>query len=314
MHRRRKERETPSISENREKMMTFSRFSLMLRVSRFLPIVFLLFVPIVCVAQNRDGNGNGLRLSSFEEIKSEFDSVPCNNDERLQAVRALFEKMGADPAEIKVEKIKKVDNLIVRLPGSSTEQTAEKIVIGAHYDKTEKGCGAIDNWTGIVAMAHLYRALKELKPNKTVIFLAFGQEEKGLIGSTEMVSAIKKEKLPEYCAMINIDSIGMGAPQVADNMSTRKMIDFAAKLAKEMNIPFAHARLAGGDSDSSAFVKKRIPALTIHALTSSWPSVLHSSKDQAEKVNFESVYLGYRLALALSHRIDQADCGAFREK
>ncbi len=304
-----KERETHEISENREKAETFSRISL---ISRSLLIVFLLFMPLDSLAQN--GEGNGLRLSSVEEIKTEFDNVPCKNNERLSAVRALFEKMGADPAEIKVEKIKNVENLIVQLPAASAESAPEKIIIGAHYDKTENGCGAVDNWTGVVAIAHLYRTLKELKPNKTMLFVAFGQEEKGLIGSSAMVGAIKKEEVKEYCAMINIDSLGLGGPQVADNMSSKKMIDLAQSVAKEMNIPFVHARLAEADSDSSSFVRKKIPALTIHSLTNIWRNILHTGNDQVKKVNFESVYQGYRLALALTVRIDQSDCGAFREK
>ena len=44
---------------------------------------------------------------------------------------------------------------------------------------------------------------------------------------------------------------------------------------------------------------KKIPAVTIHGMSSDWPNILHSSNDQAAKVNSASVYLGYRLALSL---------------
>jgi len=127
-----------------------------------------------------------------------------------------------------------------------------------------------------------------------------------------MAGAIKKEQVAEYCAMINIDSLGLGGAQVADNMSNKKLIDFVDSLAKEMKAPFAHGQLAGGDSDSTSFNRKGIPALTIHGLTNDWQKTLHSNNDQPSKVNADSVYLGYRLALALLIRIDGTDCQSFR--
>ncbi len=272
-------------------------------------LVFLLFIPLSSVAQ--DETENLVRISTSEEIKSEFESVPCKDKDRLKAVKALFEKMGAQPDEIKIEKFRDVENLMISKPGVETAN--EKIVIGAHYDKTVDGCGAIDNWTGIVAIAHAYRSLKDAQLKKTVIFVAFGKEEKGLIGSTAMVNAIKKEQLAEYCVMINIDSLGIAIPQVAENMSTRKLVELAAGLAKEMNMPFAHSNIPGADSDSSSFIRKKIPALTIHGLSNDWRKTLHSSNDQSAKIKPESVYLGYRLALSLIARINESPCETFRE-
>jgi Iap family predicted aminopeptidase len=279
---------------------------------RLIPAFLLLSLPFIAFAQEAPGNSSGaIRLSTADEIKSEFNSVPCKNGDRLKAVKALFEKMGANPEAIMIEKGRGVENVIVRKPGANG--SSEKIVIGAHYDKTSQGCGAIDNWTGVVTIAHLYRAVKDFPTNKTLIFAAFGEEEQGLVGSSGMTDKIKKEQVDEYCAMINIDSLGLGAPQVADNMSAKKLIGVTEALAKEMKIPFGHGVIAGADSDSTSFNRKKIPALTIHAMTSDWPKILHSNNDQASKINMESVYLSYRLAVALLAKIDATDCLAFRE-
>jgi Zn-dependent M28 family amino/carboxypeptidase len=258
------------------------------------------------------GEASKLRISTPEEIRSEFDSVPCKNGDRLKTVKALFEKMGAKTEDIAVEKVKGVENIVIRK--AAARDSAEKIVIGAHYDKVIAGCGAIDNWTGIVALAHVYRSVKDLPLKKNVVFVAFGREEEGLVGSSAMAGEIKKEQAAEYCAMINIDSLGLGMPQVADNMSNKKLLDFTVSLAKEMKAPFAHGPLAGGDSDSTSFNRKGIPAVTIHALNNDWRKVLHSNNDQPTKIDHESVYLGYRIALSLLVRIDAADCQAFREE
>jgi Iap family predicted aminopeptidase len=258
------------------------------------------------------GEAPKVRISTPEEIRSEFGSVPCKNGDRLKTVKALFERMGAKTEEIAVEKVRGVENVVIRK--AAAKDSPEKIVIGAHYDKVPDGCGAIDNWTGVVAVAHVYRAVKDLPLKKNIVFVAFGREEEGLVGSSAMTGEIKKEQAADYCAMINIDSLGIAVPQTLDNASSKKLIDFTGALAKEMNVPFAHARIDGASSDSASFISKKIPAVTLHALSNDWRKILHSSNDQPAKINSESVYVGYRVALALLVRVDAADCQAFREE
>jgi Zn-dependent M28 family amino/carboxypeptidase len=276
-----------------------------------LTAVCLLFFSSVAFAQVTDYPPQSL-ITTRDEMRAEFDSVPCKNGDRLTAVKALFEKMGAKPEEIVVEKVKGVENVIIRK--ASANGSAEKIVIGAHYDKTNDGCGAIDNWTGVVAVAHVYRTVKDLPLKKNVIFAAFGQEEKGLVGSSGMAEAIKQEQVAEYCAMINVDSLGIGAPQTLDNISSEKLIDCAGALAEKINVPFARSRHDKARSDSASFIKMKIPAVTIHALNGNWPKILHSSNDDPSRINHDSVYMGYRMALALLLRVDEVDCQSFREE
>lgn len=259
-------------------------------------------------------DGDGLHLSTREEIKSEFDSVPCKNEERQSAVKSLFERMGADPADIKIDKYKKVENVVIRKASSSPESGDEKIVIGAHYDKTAMGCGAVDNWTGIVALAHIYRTLKDVPLNKTVLFIAFGEEEKGLVGSAAMVEPIKKEEAANYCAMINMDSFGLDDLQVIEDISSKKLVKLVENLAKEEKVPFKRIYFSGGSSDSDSFLKKNIPAITLHGLSSNWKNILHTGFDKVTIVKPEGVYQGYRLALALLVDIDKSSCQEFRKK
>lgn len=248
-------------------------------------------------------------VSTPEDIAKDFSAVPCDDKDRLAAVRALYERAGAQASSITMDRHANVENLVVTKQGASPET----IVIGAHYDKTADGCGAIDNWTGQVALTHLYRTLRDIPLKKTLVFVAFGREEKGLVGSRAMTRNIGADRVAGYCAMINIDSLGLGPPQVADNMSSRKLAAFTGDVAKEMEIPFAHASIGRANSDSSAFVAKKIPAVTIHGLNKDWSTILHSKQDQAGKVNATSVYLGYRLALAMIVRLDASACDAYRQ-
>jgi hypothetical protein len=250
----------------------------------------------------------GIKVSTPEEIKEDFATVPCEDKKRLDGVKALFERSGIAPAEITIDQHKDVANVVVTKKGASSE----KIVLGAHYDKVSDGCGAVDNWTGIVTLSHLYRTLKDVPLKKTLVIIAFGKEEKGLVGSRAMMKEVTKEQAAEYCAMINIDSLGLAPPQVADNMSSSKLTDFTEKLAKEMKMPFARARIEGANSDSSAFVAKKIPAVTIHGMSNKWSEILHTGNDQVSKVNPMSVYLAYRLALAMVARLDESPCDAYK--
>ncbi|HSD15747.1 MAG TPA: M20/M25/M40 family metallo-hydrolase [Thermomonas sp.] len=261
-------------------------------------------------SQARDGAANvSTGVSTPEDIAQDFAAVPCDDKDRLAAVRALYERAGALPSDIARDRHDGVENLVVVKKGAS----AQKIVIGAHYDKTAEGCGAIDNWTGQVALTHLYRTLRDIPLQKTLVFVAFGHEEEGLVGSRAMTGDIDAAQAAGYCAMLNVDSLGLGPPQVADNMSSAKLARFAGEVAKEMEIPFAHASIGRANSDSSAFVAKQIPAVTIHGLDNDWATILHSEHDQAAKVNAASVYLGYRLALAMVLRLDASACEAYRQ-
>jgi Iap family predicted aminopeptidase len=246
-------------------------------------------------------------VSTVESIHEDAIAGPCDNAQRQAAAIALFKKMGATDADIKVEKFKDVENVVLTL---EPDQPGDDglLVVGAHYDKVKEGCGAIDNWTGITIVAHLYRSFKKAPRHKKMLFVAFGREEEGLIGSKAMVKAIPKENLPRYCAMVNLDSFGQAAPQVISNISTGKLTDLAERIAKERNITFAQSPIDGVDADSSAFRDRKIPAVTLHGLSNNFWELIHTKNDTADKIKPISTYLGYRLAFLMLVKLDAAKC------
>jgi Iap family predicted aminopeptidase len=249
-----------------------------------------------------------LRLSTVEEIHADLGLLECGERARYESVSMLFAKAGVPAADVEDFSHRQVRNLVVRKAGTKPET----IVIGAHYDKTELGCGAVDNWTGIVAMAHLYATLRDVVSTKSLLFVAFDDEEKGLLGSHAMARSIPKPERARYCAMINLDSFGLSTPQVLDNVSSSRLRKVAAELAETMEVPFDHARVDIAGADSTPFLRRGIPAITLHGLSADWLSILHTDQDQPSMVDPTSVYLGYRLALALLARVDAMPCDAFR--
>jgi Zn-dependent M28 family amino/carboxypeptidase len=248
--------------------------------------ILLSFVPFGATSQNAPP------LSSIDQFQAEFSTVPCKNKMRLESARNLFEKMGASPSEVAVEKL------------------------GAHYDFVDAGCGAIDNWSGVVVMAHAYRTIRQIGTRKTVSFVAFGNEEKGLLGSRAMARAIPKVDLPQYCAMINIDSFGLGGPFTLRNVSSAKLSALVVEQAKALNIPYYdyyEIKIDEADADSHSFLDRNIPAVTLSGLARNWKDFLHTKNDQASAVNAPSVYWGYRLVLSTWSAVDQASCDTLRE-
>jgi Zn-dependent M28 family amino/carboxypeptidase len=249
-----------------------------------------------------------LQFSTEQDVAEALAKVPCENRDRLAGTRALFESVATAPVDVVVDKHKGVDNVLITKKGSSDEV----VILGAHYDKVIEGCGALDNWAGIVAVAHAFKTLKTAPLQRTLVLAAFGREEDGMVGSRAMARAIPDDRVGLHCAMVNVDAVGLGPPQVAENMSTPKLTEFARALAKELGVPFASASVDGANSDSAAFMSRKVPSVSVHSMDNTWSQVLHSNRDQLARVKPSSVYLVYRFVLAMIVRLDNAPCGAFR--
>jgi hypothetical protein len=128
-------------------------------------------------------------------------------------------------------------NVIGILEGKSGTN-GEAIVIGAHYDHlgTENGkiyYGADDNASGVSALLTLAKALgtKQMQLDRTIIFISFGAEEEGLIGSRYYVEH-PIVPLDKTVAMLNMDCIGREGSDSYRNMLRPPQTD------KERNLLF----------------------------------------------------------------------------
>jgi Zn-dependent M28 family amino/carboxypeptidase len=249
-------------------------------------------------------------LATEDDIKNDVALAPCKNSDRLAAAEKLFRDKGAADDDIKIVDAKKTKNLVVTIKGTGDGT----IIVGAHYDKVSDGCGAIDNWTGIVDIANLYHTLRSLPTKKTFEFIAFDQEEEGLIGSGVFAGQIPKDQRTSICSMVNLDSFGLSNVQVLDNASMSKMTAGAKAFWKTEKLELASASISNADADSSSFVKVGIPAITFHGLNNDWQKYLHSSNDKLSNINVRSVFLGYRLILPYLAELDSDSCDVYRSK
>ena len=250
-------------------------------------------------------------FSSKALVEESIKNVPCKIPERKDGVKKLFLEAGAQEKDIAFETFDKDKsaNVVVRKAGKSKET----IVIGAHYDRTSTGCGVTDNWSGVTIVAHIFRTIRDMNTEKSYVFAAFDREEEGLRGSREMVKGMSEADQANVCSMVNFDSFGQAYPMALRNASNSKMVKFAEDIAKESKVNFTAVAIEGASSDSASFVEKKIPAITLSGLSSNWQEILHSSNDKVEKVNIDSVYMGYRFGLVFISKLDRLSCGEFRK-
>lgn len=269
--------------------------------TRSLAWLLVLQVAVVCAA------AQSISISTEEDLKAALIKAPCKDEDRQTAVSELFQSVGAEQSNIVVQE--KVGNVVVVKPG----KTKEVVIVGAHFDKTAEGCGVIDNWSGIVILASLYKTIKPLNTQKTFMFVGFAKEEKGLIGSSALADSIPKEERSAVCAMVNFDSYGLAYPQAMTNISDASLVDLAESVAKEMKMPFGRAAIENASSDSASFRFKNIPAISLHGLDGRWQNYLHSNSDKFVNVNMQSVHLGYRHGLVMLSKIENMPCDSFRK-
>ena len=209
-------------------------------------------------------------------------------------------------------------NVIGVLEGSDPILKKENIIIGAHYDHLGRGGegslaskpgeihhGADDNASGTAGLIELARLFSVQRPQlkRTLIFIAFGGEEEGLLGSNYYVNH-PLAPLTNTVGMINMDMIG--------RMKDRKLIIGGVGTAKEwrgMIEPEKSFALTlnedgVGPSDHSSFYLKQVPVLFFWTGTH---NDYHKPSDTWDKINYtdEAKILGF--VARIVRDIDGAD-------
>lgn len=215
-------------------------------------------------------------------------------------------------------------NVIGVLEGRDAVLKNEAIIIGAHYDHLGRGGkssldpnskdvhhGADDNASGVAAMLELARQFRKDKNNKrTIIFIAFGGEEEGLLGSKAYVNN-PVFPLEKTIAMINMDMVGrlnenkltiggIGTAAEWNDLINTKNAKFPVKMifAKTSSVGSSNGESdvsnfalqlnqdGFGPSDHSSFYGKQIPVLFFFTGTH---SDYHKPSDTSDKINYRGL-------------------------
>lgn len=193
-----------------------------------------------------------------------------NEKERIQGVGIHY----LDAVEMVTEGAKRVRltllqeevtrtsrNVEARIQGS--DRADEIITLTAHYDSVPEGPGAYDNMAGAAIIMEVCRYLKEHQPRRTVEFVWFGAEEKGLLGSRHYIK-LHEHELAKHRFNMNVDLagqlVGGNVIGVTADPSVCAMLTY---LAAETGIGMTTKNQIWG-SDSNTFAWKGIPAMTLN--------------------------------------------------
>ena len=152
-------------------------------------------------------------------------------------------------------------NIVARIPG--TDRAEEILTLTAHYDSVPQGPGAYDNMAGAAIIMEICRYFKEHQPRRTLEFIWFGAEEKGLLGSRDYIK-VHESELDAHRFNMNVDLagqlVGGNVIGVTGDSSICSMLTY---LARETGIGMTTKNQIWG-SDSNTFAWKGIPAMTLN--------------------------------------------------
>ena len=229
-----------------------------------------------------------------ETVQARLDLYKGNDKAREAALFRAFSDAGCPAANLSEQPVsnRKEPNVICVLPGES----AEEIIIGAHFDHVSEGSGVVDNWSGASLLPSLFQGLARSRHKHTFVFIGFTGEESGLIGSSFYVSHLPKSKVSQIALMITIDSIGLGPTKVWVSRSDEHAVAVLIATAHALKLPLAGVNVDGfGESDEEPFIRWGVKTITIHSLTSENSRVLHSQLDAPAAISFHDYYDTYRL-------------------
>jgi hypothetical protein len=197
-------------------------------------------------------------------------------------------------------------NVVGYVYAADTSKVKDYVVIGAHYDHLGSGGpgsssriqdtlavhnGADDNASGVAVMmelaAHFCREKDKLRHN--LVFVAFGAEEMGILGSRYFVEN-SPVALPKINAMINLDMVGRLKEdtllQVNGSGTSKEAVTIINTLNSRYDFNLRMAPEGYGPSDHAAFYGKNIP---VFFMTTGAHMDYHTPFDDREKINFEGM-------------------------
>ncbi len=193
-------------------------------------------------------------------------------------------------------------NVIGFLPGSDPALSNEVVVLGAHYDHVGLGYfgstggpsaagkihnGADDNGSGTVSLMELAEWFSSgaHRPRRSLLFIAFTGEERGLLGSRHYV-AHPTVPLADTVAMLNMDMVGRskdGRLQMGGVGTAKGLQALVAAANEQHGLKITWDQQGVAPTDSTSFFRKGLPVLFfftgLHA-------DYHKPSDDVALVNF----------------------------
>lgn len=259
------------------------------------------------VGRETGKEGSQKAADYIEKHFKKYSLEPLGEKGYRQSFKAKITRMKV------ADSIRMSDNVI----GFLDNDAPYTIVVGAHYDHLGKGTiggsrdslgigqihnGADDNASGVAGLLELARhySSNNQKEAFNVLFIGFGAEELGLIGS-KYFTENPTVALENIHWMLNMDMIGRyqeqnGLAIIGHGTSSAFPAIFEGV---ESSIKFFTSKDGNGGSDQTSFYKKNIPVLFFHT---GGHDDYHKPGDDAEKIDYQAMEAILNLAAEVIDR------------
>jgi Zn-dependent M28 family amino/carboxypeptidase len=142
--------------------------------------------------------------------------------------------------------------------------TAEAVLLTAHYDAHDVGEGALDNGCGVATLLGAVRGLAgaDAEPGCRVEVAATGSEELGLLGAEALADRLDTDRLR---AVVNFDGVGRFRDLRAGVHASDALGTVARAVATETDHPVAVDADPHPWSDHWPFLRAGVPSLQLHS-------------------------------------------------
>jgi hypothetical protein len=240
-----------------------------------------------------------------------------------------------------VERFEKLEteNVLAFIEGSDPKLKNEVVVISSHYDHhginpTLKGDqifnGAADDGSGVVASLEIARAFMQAKrdgfaPRRSILFINFSGEEKGILGSTYYTHREPLVPLEKTVADINMDGVGGIDPKHPQRSRNYIYIVGAENLSNELietnrrikeltgsNLELTSGQFSG--SDHQSFQLQLVPFIYY---TTGFTEHYHQPSDEPDTIDYDHLAKVVRLVFGTAWQVanqDERPLGVDRSK
>jgi len=254
-------------------------------------------VPIPVIHMHRDAADRFLKASGADSVSTLASRIASAGGPVSFATGEEI-SMTADLQPNLVE----TANVMARLKGADPALRTEFVLLGAHHDHLGMGgpgtssrqpdtlavhYGADDNASGVAGVLEISEYLVAESPSRSMLFLTFGAEEMGLVGSKYFTEHSPVD-LSKVQAMINLDMLGrlnddrqLQVGGIGTSPVFRPLLD---SLNREYHFSLKYSSEGYGPSDHASFYAEDVPVLFIS--TGAHPDY-HTPADNLAGINLE---------------------------
>ncbi len=272
-----------------------------------------------------------IKRTVFEEIYADIDLKSIESDLSSKVVKKEILSKKILNAHIELNKLNTpTGNVIGMLKGTDPEKADEWIVVGAHHDHLGMGGaanssrmpdtiavhnGADDNASGVSAVIELasYFSSKNIQNSRSILFVTFGAEEKGLIGSKYFVDncPVPTENI---LSMVNIDMLGRMSPdsslQIGGVGTSKESKSLVESINTSYNLNLKLSEAGYGPSDHASFYTKDIP---VFFFSTGAHQDYHTPFDDIDSLNINGLRLSIEFIADLIVALDNTDSLEYQE-